>query len=233
MQAPQVALLEDDGEALDAVLAYLNDWLSECGDASGSAHETGSSTDDNDASSATDDPAIASILAVETPEASRSQPGRAAAPPPRNRGRSTIDRRKDELKLLQAEATKLEAVLRAMTLQKNSAESTALSQSVSSPNPDRSGSTEEMQSVWTTPETPVVSQRAVTASLWKDMALRHKKLRKASEAENGRLRHLVNRQRKTIMSIRSMIRRQMQHDVRHILPVETVLCRVVTNSPCV
>lgn len=210
MQAQLAAFLQDDGGSLDAAFAFLNDWPGGSDGAGGSVQEAGSSTDDNDSSSASDLPANSSAT-----ESSSPPPAKTRAAPRRDRGKSTIDRRKDELKLLQTEAVALEAILQSIAAQKKrSHDDQPRSQSALPPNPDDLGSMEAMLSVWMAPDVPGHSQRVAISTLWKDMAQRHKVLRKASETENARLRRLVAGQRKTIAGIRGMLRRQIRQDVR-------------------
>lgn len=209
LQAQLAALLEDDGEALDAAFAFLNEWPDD-------RLEAGSTTDDSDSSNAKDGTEVVDVCDAPTAATLEPSPSKTGRPTPQRRGKSTVDRRKDEMKQLKTEAVDLEArlaVLRAITAQKKGVTSRLLSRSGLPASQNRLRSADTMLSMWMLPEKHVRSQRVAIATLWKDMALRHQKLRTASEAENARLRRLIAGQRKTITSIRNLIRRQIRNDV--------------------
>lgn len=191
-------LLEDDGESLEAAFEFLNDWLGEFGSAA-------RATDASAGNSAT----VAPAAYIPPDEESATPPKKFGASNPR---RSTTDRRKDEFRRLLAEATELEqraAILRVKAATSNG----TLSRGAAPTNLGRLGSIEAVLAVCIGPKIPAQVQRVAVATLWKDMALRHKKLRRASEAENTNLRRLVSRQRKTIASLRGMLRRQTRENV--------------------
>lgn len=122
MTTPLDALLEDDGAALEAALAFLNDW-----------HDDSDSINKDisvELNSAEEDRLLLAPASVApSPAPPRPRPAAVKTSVARDRRRSTTARRNDELRQLRAEAAELTArlaMLRAMPLHKSLTETLGL-----------------------------------------------------------------------------------------------------------
>lgn len=179
---------DEDARTLAEALAFLDDWV-----------ET-DTTADTSSDSGSDASAVRSISksgknlkAKADAEEKQQQQGKKAR-------RTTVDRRKDEIKLLRDEAEQLEARADALREQTNA-------QVMAS-------HTEHRRAAIANASALVLgrTKRAALASIWKDVVSRQKKLRTASETENARLRAAVAEQRRSLASIRSLLRRHDSDD---------------------
>lgn len=143
-----------------------------------------------------------------------SPPSPRAAPSPQAKGawRTTAERRKAEIRHLRQKAVELKMRADFLRLLRDSrlllgAELPPAAAPTAGHNvPIIIG---DGGAEWTAPP-----KRTTMAAIWMDTALRQKRLRVTSEAENERLRDMVEDQRKMLASIRNMIKRHARKKVR-------------------
>lgn len=113
-------------------------------------------------------------------------------PSPRTTRKSTDSRRKDEICRLRVQAAELEA--QAVFLRYLASMNSSVLPSLAPISHDIVG---------------LHDKRVIAATMWRNLAQRRKLLRDKSDKENVQLRRLVEKQRKTIASIRRLLQRQM------------------------
>lgn len=126
--------------------------------------------------------------------------------------KSTTRRRKDEIHSLREQVAQLETRAEFLRMLSPSTDLTSNSNPPhdstvcnSAPFLSRSGSVAKARSD--------SGKRVAFSTVWKDLALRQKRLRAASEAENESLRQFVDQQRKTISGICRLLQRQTLRNV--------------------